>query len=96
MDRMALYNQGLTDKEIAHQVGGTTTAIQQWRYYWGLTNNKTGKPKEYTRQRKSSHFREVLTPNEQEKMQLFLILFDRHKPQNVFGYLQHFHREAIL
>lgn len=37
--RLALYNQGLSDREIAEAVGMSEDGIRQWRKRWGLKPN---------------------------------------------------------
>lgn len=41
-ERMALYKQGLADKQIAAKVGATATAISQWRNVRKLKPNPEG------------------------------------------------------
>lgn len=49
--RMKLYNQGLSDKDIARATGESVVAIRYWRYKHNLTSNRRKKiniDKEFT------------------------------------------------
>ena len=80
MDRMALYEQGLQDQEIASLTGSTLTAIREWRYRHGYKNNRVFKPKVERKPQRIS-FRKVLPPDRHDDILRFLCIVDHYKPQ---------------
>ena len=87
MDRMALYEQGLTDKEIASVTGSTVIAIQHWRrYHKFCPDKKTRKVKE--KKNPPISFRKVLPQEAHDTILRFLYMVDHYKPKNMKGFLQ--------
>ncbi len=85
-NRQELYNQGLTDHQIAEQTGKSLAAIKEWRYYNRLPNNKEFNRKE----RRPRTFRDVLPEEKHGKMMMFLYLVDKCRPGDVGEFMNVF------
>lgn len=66
---MALYKQGLSDKEIAEKTGTCRRNICAWRQHRGLPCNTTS-PRVVA-------MREVLSPEERKAMSMFLGILEK-------------------
>ena len=70
--RLSLYNQGLTDPELAAAFGTSRMGATSWRHNRGLVCNKVQSPRPYCRESVGVLYKDALEPEQWRDMHDFL------------------------
>ena len=90
VDRMTLYEQGLTDKEIAEKVGCTLGAVWSWRFRKKLKTHRIFKPiinKPLRNHKAKVSFRKALPEYYHDDILRFLYMVDHYKPNDTVRFM---------